>query len=305
MTAGRIEAITPDYRGDTLRAALIASDTEIALVDVTDFDEDGGWLVIGDSDPIAYLSVDDDANTVTLAAAVGAAYEEGLPVDIWDPTVPPEGAKLVEYVAAVDIDRGVVPDVVIPHAVIPVSGVDNLIGASVALEQGDSDDWFVEQVYGREPSVDQSYIATPVLSIDLAANQSIPHATTTVLTGWEAADGTNGGYFGDPMPDVTFDTDSVGITVPGAYIAIATVDWALNTSGSRQAMIRIYRGGVLVDETKVSYPPVDSGESRLQVSRIFVAQGDEEIQVYVRQGSGVSLAAQSGLTNVQVARFAS
>jgi hypothetical protein len=42
----------------------------------------------------------------------------------------------------------------IPHEKVPLSGVDNLIGASVSLAEDDSGAWFVDQVLGREALMD-------------------------------------------------------------------------------------------------------------------------------------------------------
>jgi hypothetical protein len=109
MTSGRIQSIDPDWRGDTLAADVDAADTVLTVTDTADFDEDATsdrWLVIADSAPIAYSDVDDDAGTVTLATPAGADYEAGLPVNVWDPTVCPDGAKVLQYEATVMTDRG-------------------------------------------------------------------------------------------------------------------------------------------------------------------------------------------------------
>jgi hypothetical protein len=176
VTSGRVTTITPDRRGDTLLTATGTGTTVLEVEDTTDFDEDGGWLVIADSAPIAYTGLDDDAGTVDLAAPVGAVFEAGLPIDLWDPTVPPTGAKVVEYVASVDVGHGVVPGVTIPHELIPAAGVDNLIDASVALDEDDDAAWYIAQVFGREPSIDLSYADASTLDVD--ALPALPGAQT-------------------------------------------------------------------------------------------------------------------------------
>ena len=192
MTTGTVTTITTDWRGDTLTAATSSGTTVLSVGSVIDFDEDGGWLVIGDSAPKEYVSVNWDADTVTLAAGAGATYEEGLPVNIWDPTVN-GGAQVVEYVATVELSNGSgSPYAVIPHSLIPTSGVDLLIGASVRIDDTDDGEWFIDEVLGREAYVSQAALLFPLLSIDLSANQTIPHATTTVINGWEGAPGTEG-----------------------------------------------------------------------------------------------------------------
>lgn len=155
MNVGTILVVDPDRRGGTLVTGTAATDLVLELEDATDFDEAGGWLVVADSDPIPYAAVDDDAELVALTAPVGGIYEAGLPVDIWDPTVSPAGARMVEYLATVDTADGQLKALV-PHELIPAAGVDNLEGASVELSQTDEGRWYVSQVYGREMVLDLS-----------------------------------------------------------------------------------------------------------------------------------------------------
>lgn len=164
MSTGVVTAVTTDWRGDTLEAATLATDAELLVGTVVDFDEAGGWLVVADSDPIEYLTVDEDTDTVTLGAAIGGVYELGSPVNLWDPTVPNGGSQVVEYVATVDLHDGTgTPAAVIPHALVPTAGVDNLVGATVRIEVANDDDWQVAQVLGRKPTVVQGFVESPMV----------------------------------------------------------------------------------------------------------------------------------------------
>lgn len=163
MTSGIVDAIAQDWRGDTLAVDAATTDLELLVDDAVDFDEDGGWLVVGEGDPLEYLSITDPEDgtpaTITLADPLTEDLEAGLPVVLWDPTVPGGGSRVVEYVAAVRLseDAGVA-DAVIPHEQIPVAGVENLIGATVSIEEDDEGEWWVAYVHGREPVIDGAKI---------------------------------------------------------------------------------------------------------------------------------------------------
>lgn len=201
---GVVLGVSPDWRGSTLTVATAATDTVLSFVDAVDFDEDGGWLVMADqTTPRQYLSANMDADTVTLAAAVGEVFEADLPVSIWDPTVGTSGSPVVEYIAQVDLDDESGPvDATVPHGIVPEAGADHLVGASVTIEEAPDDDsetpeWVVASVDGREARVDPDYVATPFFRAYLGSNKTIPHDTTTILDGWIATDNTG---FENPSP---------------------------------------------------------------------------------------------------------
>lgn len=305
MSTGVVTAITTDWRGDTLAADVSSGATVLPVSSVVDFDEDGGWLVVGDSAPKAYLTVDEDANTVTLAGAVGAAYELGLPVDIWDPTVTGGGAKVVEYVATVELhDNTGSPDAVIPHDTIPTSGTELLIGATVRIAEDAGGDWYVAKVVGRTPVVNQTFVEAPMVSLTKAADQAVADSTTVTITSWTASPGTKEGFFGWGNEHMAPRSDFSGVDIlsPGAYLVIATVDWANNTSGGRTSNLVLSRAGVDVETTQVAGAPAPGGRSTQQVQRLFVAEGNEAVKVTVSQSSGGSLNVRANLTSLQVLR---
>lgn len=129
---------------------------------------------------------------------------------------------------------------------------------------------------------------------------------TETLTGWTDSPGTKGGLFGwgndylGPRPD----GEGVDIYAPGAYLVIATVDWANNTSGGRTANLVLSRGGVDVETTQVAGSPAPGGRSTQQVQRLFVAEGNETVRVTAVQSSGGSLVVRADLSSLQVLRMA-
>lgn len=157
---GKITGITDvDPQRGTLAVTTAAADTSLVLDDVTDFEEaPGGWLRLPDGAVKQYATCDDDTETVTLAAGetVGAVYEVGVPVNVWDPD---RGAEVIDYRVAVELDTGGVhPGVLLEHEQAVLAGVDNLTGAAVSLVPGDGDDedWTVDHVYARETQLDLS-----------------------------------------------------------------------------------------------------------------------------------------------------
>lgn len=201
--SGVVTSVSPDWRGSALAAATLATDTVLSVVDAADFDEDGGWLVVADVDtPVEYLTVDEDADTITLAAAIGTAYEADEPVVVWDPTVEGGGARVREDIAEVMLPDAEQPVfAVVKHEQIPTAGVYSLVGATVVLEDEDGDDetadWYVLSVLGREANVDPDRVATPFFRAYLGANKTIPNNTDTILDGWVVTDNTG---FVNPAP---------------------------------------------------------------------------------------------------------
>ena len=257
-------------------------DAQIALLvtDTADFDEEDGdnrWLTIADSAPLEYVAVDEDANTVTLAAPVGTAYEAGLPVVIWDASVFPNGASTMEYEATVDTDRGPVP-AIIPHSLIPLAGVDLLLGATVPIEEDDQGRDVVGQPLGREAVIEGRSVWNPHARRLITA-ATIPHGDTV------------------PVPLTAFTDDEIDgldsnaaeliVTEPGWYNLNAKVAWQANSSGRRFLLITVDDVAVSRD-ARAADPGVsvrtflsDSVTKRLEVG--------QRIGVAVMQSSGFDL----------------
>lgn len=213
---GVVLSVSPDWRGSALAVATTATDTVLSPVDAVDFDEDGGWLVIADdTTPRQYLSADLDADTVTLAEAVGDVFEADLPVVVWDPTTPGGGSRVVEYVALVDLDgEAGAADATIDHERIPTAGgVDFLLGATVVLEEADEDDeapeWLVVQVVGREAAVDAGYVSPGTLD-----------GNTAFIPGTEPA----GGAASDGIAPASSPTPTLRAGISSLFIMWPEVD---------------------------------------------------------------------------------
>jgi hypothetical protein len=295
--SGRIVADNgQDRRGDTLATATLSGDAEIAVEDATDFDteeSDRRWLVIADSAPIAYTDVDDETDTITLVGTVGAAYEAGLPVDLWDPTVKPNGAPVVDHKVTVDLENGPHPGVTLRHEHIPAAGVDNLIGASVTIEDNGADeDWEVAKVHGRETKLDPASIGSPLFQAHLpvdggrAGGLSIPDSTTTTVNDWDVA----AAY--DPS-EFSFDAATGVLTLhrPGDYTSVVILKWAASTTGRREATILSTTSGVNKDEVSpVDGPPNNGVVSQVVPLLLTTTEPDVELRVQVWQNSTLALA---------------
>lgn len=190
MSAGVVVSVNPTRRGDTLAADVSAADVLVFVEDSGDFAEDDDfvlgeqWLVVGDSVPMRYIGNDVDTGALTLNEPVGAIYEAGTPVLLWDQTVQPDGAEATEYLANVQLadGSGVVPAVV-PHELIPLAGVDNLNGAAVEVTETAPQQWEVSAVNGRVPLLDASSIDLTTLP-DSGPGQTFSADPPTVTEGF-------------------------------------------------------------------------------------------------------------------------
>lgn len=192
MTTGVVLSVDVERYGDTLTAVTAATDLVLQVDDIVDFaDEDDfaagpQWLTVGDSAPMQYVSVDDDADTIMLAAAVGAVYEAGEPVRMWDAAA---SAAVVSHVAWVELDEADDEDAPIPaevrHDRMIFFGLDDmaaLIGARVSLEPDEDDPevWHVSEIIGRVPVLDGTYIepgTLPAASSGQTFSTALPPAT--------------------------------------------------------------------------------------------------------------------------------
>ena len=302
---GTVESITTDWRGDTLALGVGVAEYEFAVGDISDFDEDGGWLTIGDSEPLEYVSTDDAAvPVVTLATplGVGVAFAAGEPVVVWDPTVQPAGAHVVEYVASVMTDGGAVP-ATIPHAVVPLAGVDRLIGASVSLDEESDGDWYVAQVYGRESTIDQSYVDTPYVYLYQATDVLWIDTGSTFapMTDWDIQSESEGDFtYNGATGEVTFLKD-------GRYLILVAVNWSGNSSGRRYIRLVVVTAGVDTVLRTIGGAPPDSNAFTQQIQRAPLITAGQKVRIDARQTSGLDLQvngdAAGAFTGVEIVRL--
>lgn len=148
---GRVLAVNRVKLGSELIGDHADGATVLTIDDGSDFDEDGGWLSIGDQ-VIQYDSVDhndDDTADVVLADPLDAAADDGDPVLLWDRS---RDVQASEVYAEVELDgeKGgdTIKALVAHHLVDELpEGIRGLVGESVRMEE-DGDDWIVVDVLG-------------------------------------------------------------------------------------------------------------------------------------------------------------
>lgn len=300
MNSGVILSLDVDWLGDSLTADAASTDVVLQVNSALDFDEDFDeprWLVLaGETTPREYVAVDMDANTVTLAAAVGGTgLEAGLPVVLWDPNVENGGARSLEYVANVRLSdgSGEVP-CTLPSELVPQAGTDALVGASVTV---DEDSLTIAEVHGREPKVDLTFGYMPSFAAFVAADVTIPDATWTTVTAWTAVkmDRTSLGFDGfltalvDGEYDIRFGATFASNSVGNRGIRMQFRDLFGGIVTSRE--VKVAADGIVAIETAqfrrmaagtaVAFQVRQSSTADLvlQGSNPFVAQPTTEAQV--------------------------
>lgn len=160
-TSGTVANISQVQLGDELTADAAVGALVLVVDDVSAFSEAGGTLRLG-TEVLAYVSVNDDASSISLAAATTQAHLAGERVDLWDASL---SGPAVEWRALVqppgDLDPSDAIDATVSHSLIPLlaEGIrDPGAGESVVLEQQGSE-WVVTDIRGRTPKLDGSLIA--------------------------------------------------------------------------------------------------------------------------------------------------
>jgi hypothetical protein len=176
---------------------------------------------------------------------------------------------------------------------IPAAGVDNLIGASVTIEDdGNDEGWEVAKVHGRDAVLDPSSIGSPLFQAHLpvdggrAGALSILDNTTTTVNDWDVA----AAY--DPS-EFTFDAATGILTLhrPGDYTSVVIIKWAANTSGRREATIMSTTSGVNKDELNVVGSPPNNGVvSQVVPLLLTTTEPDVQLRVQVWQNTTAALA---------------
>lgn len=158
---GYIVALTERTMGDTFIASAGIGVQTLALQDTSDFDESGGFCLVGGT-VYTYDSADLAADTVHITTGLTAGANVGDRVDIWDA----DNALVVsERVALVSVDDqdGDPVSATIGHSLQPLLAQGTLAeGQSVSmLQEPDSEEWIVEKVHAKSnPGVEVSRAAT-------------------------------------------------------------------------------------------------------------------------------------------------
>lgn len=150
---GRLISVDQVVLGSVLTQAAGIASTVLHVEDVSDFNEDGGQVYVGEV-LYDYDAIDEDAGTISLSTPGGlqvAAAEDDV-VAVFDPLV---NGRVVDYVGLVlldDQDPGDEPiEVSVQHALVDLLQETIRGGAaeSVALIRDGEDDWTVWQVDGK------------------------------------------------------------------------------------------------------------------------------------------------------------
>lgn len=308
MRTGTIESEpTLDWEGDTLVVDADTGDTVLSVDSAIDFDDDDSrtrWLVVADSEPLEYVAVDRDANTVTLASPLAADYEADLPVIMWDPTAGSAGAKVQEYRAQVVLADGTgTMTATIPHTLIPLNGVANLVGASVGVDERRGE-WYVDEVFAREANVSAASVDTPYMRAYLSSDIIVASGVERTVDGWSVvASHPSVTLSDDPLVDSAFI-----VTDPGVYLVICTIGFQSDGAGTgaRNAYIQLFEPGappVITTVGEVTYGTGSGGSSQIQVvgTVVITEPTQTRIMCSAKQSSGVDLAVQAdGATGTRV-----
>ena len=284
MTSGRVVAADRRPVEANLTADVLAADTVLPVTDASvfaeedDFAEGPQWVVIGNGlNPVEYVATDTESSpeTITLADPVGDDLEAGLPVTMWDPSVQIDDKRSVEIVVKVALDEhpGEVPITAsVDHAMVPLSGIDSLVGAQVTLADDDFDQWRVANVPGRASVVDSGYVQTPTVRARLVTSTPLAAGVwdTVMLTSSEKQD---------------FDYDpGTGVFTAlrdGVYVLIFHVSFEPNANNARALRARVYY--------------LDGTNEALQYVRAAAVDSVTALQVTygprLRAGEGVSFEA--------------
>lgn len=297
---GRLVSVTPETDGGNVVTAAPATTTGLTLDDVLDFD-DSGWLVLNGGAPLAYTSVDEDAGTVTLAAAVGVAVEVDDRVDVFNPGAGAGGSIVVEYAAQVlldDQDPEAKPiEAELSHNLVQLLGtkVRDLTGEWVTLEQPDeaSDDYTVVGVSGKRPQSDGAYTYNPLVSGHLAANTAWPDDDWNVIP-WTFED----------QVDVPYDpaTRKFTIVVAGKYLISVGGAFESNSNGRRGVAIWIENAGGLVLGRRIVIPAEQV--TATEATRIIRLYAGDRVYLEAFQTSGAALDLLANPTTVDILRVA-
>lgn len=294
--------------GSQATAAVAVGGTVIPVKNLNNFLDAGGRCQIGESDETTAKSysytLDETTSSLILSSALTVAVEEGQP--IYSLSDNDRDESLLRALIRLDDDGDPIPATLASGLRLEDLDAALLAGTEVTLESTD-EGWRIVALDYELPAINRAVLRTPLISLTLSANQSIPDSTpNTLLTGWGGAAGTKAGLYGRFRNEIMVrgGSDGVDITVPGAYLIIATVDWTSNSSGGRTSNLSIERGGVEVDATQSAGPPAPGGRSTQQVSRLFVAEGNETVKVTVSQSSGASLNVRTVFTSLQVMQVA-
>lgn len=167
---GRLIGMSRQSLGSTLTVDAAVGATVLDVAETGDFDGDGGEIVTPDGTVYTYVSVDEEASTITLDTPLTAALSEDDEIVLYDSEL---AGEVVEYVGLVlldDQDPGDEPiEVTIQHSLVNLLAETIRGGAAeaVTLVRDGDDDLMLWQVDGK-------------VALDVALEQSVADLDETL-----------------------------------------------------------------------------------------------------------------------------
>jgi hypothetical protein len=305
MIHGRVTGISRDDLGDEASAAALTGATSITVDDGSDFDEDGGHVLIN-GEVYAYTGMEyvgdaadeGDPAVLTLATGLLADVAEGDRVDVWDATL---GEVAVEYVATLSSDSadvaGDVLEADVDHRLVPMlaEGIRATGAESVELER-DGDDLRVVRPLGKTAAIDGAAVVNPLAMGYRITNQAIPDDTAYHTVMWAVLE----------SEDITYDSGTGKFTVhaDGIYDFRFGVKFANAGGGGGargvQPVFETFLGTVIGREVRI--PALAA--TAVETSQLKNLLSGERIYFQAFQNSGASLDLLAGDTTVSVMRVA-
>jgi hypothetical protein len=173
--AGTVLEVSSAPVGDVLAAAALAGATTLFIDDTSDFDPaEGGYLLIG-AQVVQYTAVDDDAETITLAAPLAVNADVDDPVYVWDVGL---NAIAKEYRALVAVPGALANDDALDAVIAQSLGAlfqegirDPGTGETVVLEQQGTD-WVIVDARSKGSAVGFTRATSTVTTDALAPGAS-------------------------------------------------------------------------------------------------------------------------------------
>lgn len=278
---GVVAGLDAERATAALTQATLTTATVLNVDNAAIFDPDGGSLII-DTATATYTSASETANTVTLSAAVGTAYEVGVPVAVAD--------AVVSYAVVQPAD----PDADEIRVILPPDRAPTVaIGDPVVAElQGGA--W----VLSRSVGVVRNGVYVICRGLPAGAAIAISNSTWTGIStppdyingvepnhsGWSA---------GAPL-NLQAPTD-------GAYLLTVLSGWAANATGERRVR-------ALVNGTVMLQSNPRAGTSQIHTAAMVgvlpLSMGDlVDVQVWQNSGGNLDLQPDNELTNVSLVRL--
>jgi hypothetical protein len=258
---GHVASIGPRYRGAATTADAAAGATVLIVDDVADLAEEGGQLRIypgdGTSMDVTYVSIDDDADTVTLSTGLAATVYADSILRVLDVNGVPVSVCEAELV---DDNDGSVVTVDVAHALIPhlTDAVRAGTDESVVATRDSHGAWTITDVLGKSPILDAVFgygVRVADMTITAGADAILAFDSFTGRGGILAASGV------------------WTVPVGGRYIATANVKWEADVNGQRRVWFKV-NGSDAGGDSRVN--ACSSGVTKQSVSQILdLAAGDE------------------------------